>query len=159
MSPSTNGKSSITSIEHAPTATEAAAPPIVEAATPASPQNRPTWPMDDITVTSACELLNQCRNKKLVVAYGMAEKTVEFLQDVVHTWIFWLKAHIRITQQPPSPLADSPTSPAAMPGRQDQLPHSPASRAERSMSHVGDMDPSKSPPPSPPSTHVKGKGK
>jgi hypothetical protein len=25
----------------------------------------------------------------------------EFLQDVVHTWIFWPKVHIRIMQQPP----------------------------------------------------------
>jgi hypothetical protein len=31
----------------------------------------------------------------------------EFLQDVVHTWIFWPKAHIRIMQQQPSPPADS----------------------------------------------------
>jgi hypothetical protein len=31
----------------------------------------------DGTVRSACELLNQFRNKKLVVAYGVAEKTVE----------------------------------------------------------------------------------
>jgi hypothetical protein len=98
--------------------------------------------MDDITMRSACELVDTCRNKKLVVAYGVAEKTVEgdsitghhrgieyyaivcvdrvvngwadlkleipgpngedFFQDVVHTWISWPKARIRITQQPPS---------------------------------------------------------
>jgi hypothetical protein len=58
-----------------------------------------------------------------------------------------------------SPPVDSPTSLSAMPECQDQLPHSPAARAERSMSLVGDRDPSESPPPSPPPAHVKGKGK
>jgi hypothetical protein len=72
---------------------------------------------------------------------------------------FWPKAHIRITQQSPSPLADSPTSPATMPERDDQLSHSPAARVERSMNPVGDRDPSESPAPSPPPAHVKGKGK
>jgi hypothetical protein len=33
--------------------------------------------MDDITMRSACELLDVCRNKKLVVAHGVNEKTVE----------------------------------------------------------------------------------
>jgi hypothetical protein len=50
----------------------------------------------------------------------------EFLQDAMHTWIFWPKAHIRITQQPPSPQADSPTT---MAEHDDQLPHSPPARA------------------------------
>jgi hypothetical protein len=94
--------------------------------------------MDEITVRSSCELLDVCRNKKLVAAHGVAEKTVEgdsltghhcgieyyakffvdrvvdgwadlelevprpigeeVLQDAVHTWIFWPKAHIRNTQ-------------------------------------------------------------
>jgi hypothetical protein len=138
MSPSAKGKSSITSIEHAPTTTEATITPEVEAPNPCSPKNRPHWPVDDITVKLVCELLNVCRNKKLVVAHGVAEKTVEgdsltghhrgieyyakvfvdrvvdgwadmelevsgpngeeVLQDVVHTWIFWPKAHIRIAQ-------------------------------------------------------------
>jgi hypothetical protein len=42
----------------------------------------------------------------------------EFIQDVVHTWIFWQKAHIRIMQQPSSPPTDPPT---AMPKHDDQL--------------------------------------
>jgi hypothetical protein len=46
-----------------------------------------------------------------------------------------------------------------MPERDDQLPHSPAARAERSMSPIGDRDPNESPPPSPPPSHVKGKSK
>jgi hypothetical protein len=33
--------------------------------------------MDDITVRSGSELLDVCRNMKLVVAHGVAEKTVE----------------------------------------------------------------------------------
>jgi hypothetical protein len=41
----------------------------------------------------------------------------------------------------------------------DQLLHSPAARAERSLSPVVDMDPSEGPPPSPPPAQVKGKGK
>jgi phosphatidylserine/phosphatidylglycerophosphate/cardiolipin synthase-like enzyme len=150
--------------------------------------------VDDITVMSACELLDVCRNKKLVVAHGVAKKIVEgdsitghnpgieyyarvfvdrvldgwvdlelevpgpngevFLQDVVHTWIFCSKAHLRITQKPPSPPVDSPTSPAAMPDRDNQLPHSPAAKAERSMSPIDAGDRSESPP-SPPPAHVK----
>jgi hypothetical protein len=142
MSPSAKGKSSVASTEHEQTTTKVAATPAVEAANPCSPENQPHWPVDDITVRSACELLDVCRNKKLVVAHGVAEKTAEgdsitghhhgieyyakvfvdrvvdgladleqeilghngeeFLQDVVHTWIFLPKAHITITQQPPS---------------------------------------------------------
>jgi hypothetical protein len=157
--------------------------------------------MDDITMRSACELLDVCRNKKLVVAHGVVEKTVEgdsitshhrgieyyarvfvdqvvdgwadlelevpgpngeeVLQDVVHTWIFWPKAHIWIMQQPPSFPADDQLlhSLAVMPERDDQLPHSPAARVEHNMSPVVDRDPSESPPPSPPPAHVGGKGK
>jgi hypothetical protein len=70
------GKSSVASPEYAPTATEAVSP-AVEAATPTSPEKRPHWPMDDITMRSACELLDVCRNKRLVVVHGVAEKTVE----------------------------------------------------------------------------------
>jgi hypothetical protein len=33
--------------------------------------------VDDIIMRSACELLGVCKNKKLVVAHGVAEKTVE----------------------------------------------------------------------------------
>jgi hypothetical protein len=57
-------------------------------------------------------------------------------------------------QQPP-PTVDSTTSPAAMPERDNQLPHSLAARAERSMSPVGDKDPSDRPP----HAHVKRNGK
>jgi hypothetical protein len=46
-----------------------------------------------------------------------------------------------------------------MPERDDQLPHSPAAREERSMSPIVDKDPSESPAPSPPPAHVKGKDK
>jgi hypothetical protein len=77
MSPTAKGKSSVASIEHALTTTEAAATTTFEAPNPGSPNNRPHWPMDDITVRSVCELLNVCRNKKLMVAHGIAEKTVE----------------------------------------------------------------------------------
>ena len=76
----------------------------------------------------------------------------EYLGDAVHGWIFWPKAHLKIMQLAPPPPADSTTSPSAMPEGQDQLPPSPAGRAEHSMSPVVDRDPSESPPP------VKGKG-
>jgi hypothetical protein len=33
--------------------------------------------VDEITITSACDLLDVCRNKKLMVAHGVAEKTIE----------------------------------------------------------------------------------
>jgi hypothetical protein len=33
--------------------------------------------MDDITVRSVCELLDVCRNKKFVVAHGVAKRTIE----------------------------------------------------------------------------------
>jgi hypothetical protein len=129
---------SVASTKHAPIATKAAPTPAVEVANLGSPENRPHWPADDITVRSACDLLDVCRNKKLVVAHGVAEQTVEgdnitgqyqgieycakvfvdrvvdgwadleleipgpngeeFLQYIVHTWIFLPKAHIRITQ-------------------------------------------------------------
>ena len=62
MSPSNKHKISVASTEAAPTATEAAAP--VE-------EHR--YPVDDITVRSTCDILFQVRNKKIVVAYGMAE--------------------------------------------------------------------------------------
>jgi hypothetical protein len=80
MSPSAKGKSSVASTEHAPTAIEAAAAaaaPAVETANPGSPENRPHWPINDITVRSACELLDVWRNKKLVVVHGVVEKTNE----------------------------------------------------------------------------------
>jgi hypothetical protein len=77
MSPSAKGKSSVASTKHAPTAIEAAAAPAVEAANPGSPENRLHWPVNDITVRSACELLDVWRNKKLVVAHGVDEKTDE----------------------------------------------------------------------------------
>jgi hypothetical protein len=60
MIPYAKGKSNIASTEHATTTTEAAAAPAVEAATPASLQNRPHWPVDYITVRSACEPIDQC---------------------------------------------------------------------------------------------------
>jgi hypothetical protein len=33
--------------------------------------------VDDIIVRLACDLLDVCRNKKLAVAHGITEKTVE----------------------------------------------------------------------------------
>jgi hypothetical protein len=33
--------------------------------------------VDDITVRLVFEFLDQCRNKRLVVAYGVVEKTVQ----------------------------------------------------------------------------------
>jgi hypothetical protein len=63
------------------------------------------------------------RRYGVVRCWGKGEE-----EDVVHTWIFCPKAHIRITQQPHSPPVDSP---AAMPERDDQLLHSPTARAER----------------------------
>jgi hypothetical protein len=77
MIPSAKGKRNVASTEHALIAIEAAATPAVEAANPGSPEHRPHWPINDITVRSACELLDVFRNKNLVVAYGVAEKTVE----------------------------------------------------------------------------------
>ena len=62
MSPSNKRKSSVASTEVAPTATEAAAP--VE---------QRHYLVDDITVRSACDILLRVRNKKILVAYGMAE--------------------------------------------------------------------------------------
>jgi hypothetical protein len=76
MSPAAKGKSNVALTEHAPTATEVATPAF-EAPNPGSPENRIHWPVDDITVRSACELLDVCRNKKYVVAHYVTEKTIE----------------------------------------------------------------------------------
>ena len=65
MSPSSKRKSSVTSTEAAPAATDAGTPVVEE--------RRPHYPVDDITVRSTCDLLTKVRNKMLVVAYGMAE--------------------------------------------------------------------------------------
>ena len=72
MSPSTKRKSSVASTDAAPATTETTAP-AKEAAPPASPENQERYPVDDITVRSACELLAQVRNKMILVAYGVAE--------------------------------------------------------------------------------------
>jgi hypothetical protein len=77
MRPFAKGERSITSTEHAPTATEAAAAPAVEVENLGSLEKRPHWLVHDITMRSACELLDVCRNKKLVVSHGVIEKTVE----------------------------------------------------------------------------------
>jgi hypothetical protein len=69
MSLTAKGKSSVALTEHTPTATEVAAIAF-EPPNPGALENRPHWPMDDITMRSTCDLLDVCRNEKLVVAHG-----------------------------------------------------------------------------------------
>lgn len=69
MSPSAKGKSSVTSTEAALATTDTAA---TEAAARACTPP-PHYPVDDITERTPCELQVQVANKKIVVAYGVAE--------------------------------------------------------------------------------------
>ena len=73
MSPSNKRKSSVASTDVAPATMEAAAP-AKEAAAPASPESQQRYPVNEITVRLACELLARLRNKALLVGYDVAEK-------------------------------------------------------------------------------------